>query len=63
MQRRSTLTAITTAVALASIGAAPAAFAQIGGTIKVGILHCLPDAMTITEATLNDTVLMAIEEN
>ncbi len=62
MQRRQTLKAITAATALASLGAAPAAFAQAGGTIKVGILHSLSGTMAISETTLKDTVLMAIEE-
>ncbi|MDB5964928.1 MAG: urtA, partial [Polaromonas sp.] len=59
--RRFTLKALTAAVALAGIGAAPA-FAQSGGTIKVGILHSLSGTMAISETTLKDTVLMAIEE-
>ena len=62
MQRRFTLKAITAAVALAGIGAAPAVLAQAGGTIKVGILHSLSGTMAISETVLKDTVLMAIEE-
>ncbi len=62
MQRRFTLKAITAAVALAGIGATPAALAQAGGTIKVGILHSLSGTMAISETVLKDTVLMAIEE-
>ncbi|MES2189963.1 MAG: urea ABC transporter substrate-binding protein [Pseudomonadota bacterium] len=62
MQRRQTLKAITAAAAVAGLGAAPAAFAQAGGTIKVGILHSLSGTMAISETTLKDTVLMAIEE-
>ena len=62
MQRRFTLKAITAAVALAGIGAAPAVFAQAGGTIKVGILHSLSGTMAISETVLKDTVLMAIDE-
>ncbi len=62
MQRRHTLKALTAAAAVASLGAAPAAFAQAGGTIKVGILHSLSGTMAISETTLKDTVLMAIEE-
>jgi urea transport system substrate-binding protein len=61
-QRRFTLKAMTAAVALAGLGAMPAAFAQAGGTIKVGILHSLSGTMAISETTLKDTVLMAIEE-
>ena len=59
MQRRFTLKAITAAVALAGAGAA---FAQAGGTIKVGVLHSLSGTMAISETVLKDTVLMAIEE-
>ena len=62
MQRRFTLKAITAAVALAGIGAAPAVLAQAGGTIMVGILHSLSGTMAISETVLKDTVLMAIEE-
>ena len=62
MQRRFTLKALTAAVALAGIGAAPAVLAQAGGTIKVGILHSLSGTMAISETVLKDTVLMAIEE-
>ena len=59
MQRRFTLKALTAAVALAGAGAA---FAQAGGTIKVGVLHSLSGTMAISETVLKDTVLMAIEE-
>jgi len=61
MQRRSTLKAITAAVALAGVSALPA-FAQSGDTIKVGVLHSLSGTMAISETVLKDTVLMAIEE-
>ena len=59
--RRFTLKALSAAVAVASLGAAPA-FAQSGNTIKVGILHSLSGTMAISETVLKDTVLMAIEE-
>ncbi|HYF41788.1 MAG TPA: urea ABC transporter substrate-binding protein [Ramlibacter sp.] len=59
MQRRFTLKALTAALALAGTGAA---FAQAGGTIKVGILHSLSGTMAISETVLKDTALMAIEE-
>ena len=38
------------------------AFAQAGGTIKVGILHSLSGTMAISETTLKDVMLMLIEE-
>ncbi|HEX2547728.1 MAG TPA: transporter substrate-binding protein, partial [Ramlibacter sp.] len=60
MHRRFTLKALTAAVALA--GTAGGAFAQSGGTIKVGILHSLSGTMAISETVLKDTALMAIEE-
>ncbi len=59
--RRFTLKALSAAVAMASLGVAPA-FAQSAGTIKVGILHSLSGTMAISETVLKDTVLMAIEE-
>ena len=59
MQRRFTLKALTAAVALAGTGVA---FAQAGGTIKVGVLHSLSGTMAISETVLKDTVLMAIDE-
>jgi urea transport system substrate-binding protein len=60
MQRRFTLKALTAAVALA--GTTGLAFAQSGGTIKVGVLHSLSGTMAISETVLKDTVLMAIDE-
>lgn len=59
MQRRFTLKALTAAVALASISAAPAFAAD---TIKVGVLHSLSGTMAISETVLKDTVLMAIDD-
>ena len=61
MQRRFTLKALAAATALASITALPA-YAQSGGTIKVGVLHSLSGTMAISETVLKDTVLMAIDE-
>ena len=59
--RRFTLKALSAALAMASLGVAPA-FAQSGDTIKVGILHSLSGTMAISETVLKDTVLMAIDE-
>jgi urea transport system substrate-binding protein len=61
MQRRFTLKALTAAVALAGTATLPA-FAQSGGTIKVGILHSLSGTMAISETSLKDVALMAIDE-
>ncbi|TFZ01213.1 urea ABC transporter substrate-binding protein [Ramlibacter rhizophilus] len=61
MQRRFTLQAIAAAAALSAL-ASPAALAQSGNTIKVGILHSLSGTMAISETVLKDTALMAIEE-
>ncbi len=61
MQRRFTLKALAAATALAALGTSPA-FAQSGGTIKVGVLHSLSGTMAISETVLKDTVLMAIDE-
>ncbi len=61
MQRRFTLKALAAATAFAALGSAPA-FAQSGGTIKVGVLHSLSGTMAISETVLKDTVLMAIDE-
>jgi urea transport system substrate-binding protein len=43
-------------------GAASSAFAQSGGTIKVGILHSLSGTMAISETTLKDVMLMLIDQ-
>jgi urea transport system substrate-binding protein len=50
------------ALAVAAIGfvAAPAARAQ--ETVKVGVLHSLSGTMAISETSLRDVVLMAVEE-
>jgi len=42
--------------------AATGAFAQAGGTIKIGILHSLSGTMAISETTLKDVMLMLIEQ-
>src|SRR5688500_4052330 len=60
MQRRSTLKALTAAVALASAGLP--AQAQSKDTIKVGILHSLSGTMAISETVLKDVALMTIDE-
>ena len=59
MQRRSTLKALSAALALAGLAAVPAHAAD---TIKVGVLHSLSGTMAISETVLKDTVLMAIDE-
>ena len=61
MHRRFTLKALAAAAALAGISGLPA-YAQSGGTIKVGVLHSLSGTMAISETVLKDTVLMAIDE-
>lgn len=55
-----TLSAV--ALGVAAFGLTPAALAQAGGTIKVGVLHSLSGTMAISETVLKDTVLMAIDE-
>src|SRR6202012_3579890 len=42
--------------------AATGAFAQAGGTIKIGILHSLSGTMAISEAPLKDVMLMLIDQ-
>jgi len=44
------------------IVAIPSVFAQEAETIKVGILHSLSGTMSISETTVRDSTLMAIEE-
>ena len=61
MHRRFTLKALAAAAALAGISGLPA-YAQSGGTIKIGVLHSLSGTMAISETVLKDTVLMAIDE-
>ena len=52
-------TLIASALAAASLGITPHAFAQ--DTIKVGVLHSLSGTMAISETVLKDTILMEIE--
>ncbi len=61
MKRRSIFKAIALAATLATIGAAPQAWAQ-QKTVKVGVLHSLSGTMAISETVLKDTALMAFEE-
>ncbi len=44
------------------VGIIPAASAQEGDTIKVGLLHSLSGTMSISETTVRDSELMAIDE-
>ncbi|MBI2312686.1 MAG: urea ABC transporter substrate-binding protein [Betaproteobacteria bacterium] len=60
MRRRKFLKALTLAASLSAIGLT--VNAQAAETIKVGILHSLSGTMAISETTLKDTALMAIEE-
>ena len=48
------------AVAIASLGVATSAHAE--ETIKVGVLHSLSGTMAISETSLKDVVLMAVDE-
>ena len=43
-------------------GMAPLAFAQDGGTVKLGLLHSLSGTIAIAEASLVDAEKLAIEE-
>ncbi len=62
MKRRFAIkTAVAAAVAAATLSTAPA-FAQAGGTIKVGVLHSLSGTMAISETVLKDVALMAFDE-
>ena len=40
----------------------PAAFARAADTVKIGVLHSLSGTMAISETSLRDVVLMAVEE-
>ena len=64
MQRRPFLRlAAAAALALPFTGAfAPAAHAQEGEPVKIGVLHSLSGTMAISETSLRDVVLMAAEE-
>ncbi|APV50764.1 urea ABC transporter substrate-binding protein [Betaproteobacteria bacterium GR16-43] len=61
MLRRKFLTTLVS-VALAASAALGTAYAQTGGTVKVGVLHSLSGTMAISETVLKDVALMAIEE-
>ena len=61
MLRRHVLKASVVAASLA-VAYGSSAFAQSKEPIKVGILHSLSGTMAISETTLKDTALMAIEE-
>src|SRR6195952_711562 len=52
----------TLAVSLAVAGFATVTMAQAADTIKVGILHSLSGTMAISETSLKDVTLMAIDE-
>src|SRR3989304_925669 len=54
--------AIVGAGATAGLGFPAILTAQGGGSIKVGVLHSLSGTMAISEVSLRDVVLMAIEE-
>src|SRR6266436_3708784 len=59
MKRLSHGVALAALIGAAAMGAAPA-MAQ--GTIKIGVLHSLSGTMAISETTLKDVTLMAIDE-
>ena len=61
MKRRMILKQLTVATALAVSGWMPQAMAA-DDTIKVGILHSLSGTMAISETSLKDVALMAIDE-
>src|SRR5437899_2667004 len=50
------------AAAAAGIGLPALVRAQAGGSVKVGVLHSLSGTMAISEVSLRDVVLMAVEE-
>ena len=61
ISRRSAVQSLT-AVALGVAGLAFSTLAQAADTIKVGVLHSLSGTMAISETSLKDTALMAIDE-
>ena len=61
MKRRNFIKTLALSVSLAAAGIT-SFHAQAADTIKVGILHSLSGTMAISETTLKDTALMAIEE-
>src|SRR5262249_13455097 len=48
--------------AAAGLGLPVVLRAQGGGTVKIGVLHSLSGTMAISEVSLRDVVLMAVEE-
>lgn len=48
--------------ALASSASSPSSAASEGGTVKVGILHSLSGTMSISEVTVKNSEMMAIDE-
>jgi urea transport system substrate-binding protein len=61
ISRRSAVQSLS-AVALGVAGLAFSTLAQAADTIKVGVLHSLSGTMAISETSLKDTALMAIDE-
>ena len=61
MLRRKFMTTLVS-VALAASATLGTAYAQSGGTVKVGVLHSLSGTMAISETVLKDVALMAIDE-
>jgi len=61
MLRRKFMTTLVS-VALAASATLGTAYAQTGGTVKVGVLHSLSGTMAISETVLKDVALMAIDE-
>ncbi|MFI5838943.1 urea ABC transporter substrate-binding protein [Catenuloplanes sp. NPDC051500] len=54
--------AVTLAVTSACVGEEPSGGTSSGDTIKVGVLHSLSGTMAISEVTVRDAELLAIEE-
>ena len=61
MKRREVLK-LSALAAAAMIGTSPLAIAQSKEPIKVGVLHSLSGTMAISETSLKDVALMAIDE-
>ena len=57
-----TTAAVGVGAAAAGIGLPALVRAQAGGSVKVGVLHSLSGTMAISEVSLRDVVLMAVEE-
>src|SRR5438477_5111412 len=62
MQRRNFMKRLALSAALATVGLAAATQAQAADTIQVAILHSRSGTMAISETSLKDVALMAIEE-